>query len=72
MGAKSSRQASQVPAENGDGQATLRAIAKGRVYVVIGYPKEVERLDKNHFNEEGYDALLGSLQEVGRVVLTVL
>ena len=65
MGAKSSSHASQtLPKENGDGQATLRAIAKGRVYVVICYPSAVERLENCHFHEKGYDELLADLQEV--------
>ena len=67
MGAKNSRaQASRQEAatQNGEGTATLRAIARGRVYVVINYPPEVEQLEGTRFNEDSYDGLLAELQKV--------
>ena len=65
MGAKSSRPSTVAQSkENGDGRATLRAISKGRVYVVITFPSAVQRLENCHFNEGGYDELLGDLQQV--------
>ena len=66
MGGKNSRQPPPtLVKENGDGgQTTLRAISKGRVYVVITFPAAVQRLEDCHFNEGGYDELLGELQKV--------
>ena len=65
MGGKSSRQAPAARNKlNGDGQTTLRAISKGRVYVVITFPAAAQRLEDCHFNEGGYDELLGDLQQV--------
>ena len=64
MGGKSSRQARHpLTKENGDGQGTLRAISRGKVYVIITFPAAVQDLDCQ-FNEEAYDELLGDLQEV--------
>lgn len=65
MGGKNSTPSSEVAAENGDGRATLRAIARGKVYVVITYPQEVEQMEESQFCEAGYDALLADLQRVG-------
>lgn len=67
MGGKSSRTlpaAARAKENGGDGQTTLRAISKGRVYVVITFPAAVQRLENCHFNEGGYDELLGDLQQV--------
>lgn len=55
-------------AENGDGEKTLRAIARGRVYVIINYPREVEQLEGNHFHEGSYNKLLAELQTVGHLL----
>ena len=64
MGGKSSRPETHALAkENGDGQGTLRAISRGKVYVIITFPAAVQELDCQ-FNEEAYDALLEDLQEV--------
>lgn len=65
MGGRNSRQASHAPPkENGDKQTTLRAISKGRVYVIITFPAAVQEIENCYFNEKGYDELLGDLQEV--------
>lgn len=75
MGGKSSRQSSQLQVlakENGDGQSTLRAISKGRVYVIITFPAAVEQLENCHFTEAGYDELLGDLQEVMHTTISVM
>lgn len=75
MGGKSSRQSSQLQVlakENGDGQNTLRAISKGRVYVIITFPAAVEQLENCHFTEAGYDELLGDLQEVIYTTIPVM
>ena len=65
MGGKNSRQSSvALTKENGEGQTTLRAISRGRVYVIITFPAAVQRLENCHFNEGGYDELLGDLQQV--------
>lgn len=75
MGGKSSRQSSQLQVlakENGDGQNTLRAISKGRVYVIISFPAAVEQMENCHFTEAGYDELLGDLQEVIYTTIPVM
>ena len=65
MGGKSSRPSTSIATKtNGDGQNTLRAISRGRVYVIISFPPAVQGLENCHFNEAGYDELLGNLQEV--------
>ena len=66
MGGKSSRPPpdARTKENGGDGQTTLRAISRGRVYVVITFPAAAQRLENCHFNEGGYDELLGDLQQV--------
>ena len=44
--------------------ATVRVNARGRVYVVINYPLEVEQMEDVQFNQESCDALLKDLHEV--------
>ena len=41
-----------------------RAIARGRVYVIINYPAIVDTLDDVAFNDEQFRELMLTLQEV--------
>jgi hypothetical protein len=41
-----------------------RAIARGRVYVILRYPKAVEKLEGTSFNEEKFREILHALQQV--------
>lgn len=48
-----------------DGNSTMaRAIARGRVYVIINYPAIVDTLEDVIFNDEQFRELLLALQEV--------
>ena len=67
MGGKPSSRHSPNTAENADGEKTLRAIARGRVYVIVNYPREVEQLEGNQFHEGSYSKLLAELQKVGHL-----
>ena len=70
MGAKQSR--GEIPragtmqrAVDSNGQSVARAIAKGRVYVVIRFPRGLEADGGAHFDSEHFRELLAVLQEVG-------
>ena len=45
---------------------TARAIARGRVYVIVRYPVAVEHLEGTLFNEHQFQKLLSHLQRVSR------
>lgn len=48
-----------------NGQSAVRAIAKGRIYVVIRYPRQVEEEDDGpQFDSMHFRELLAALQEV--------
>ena len=70
MGNKSSN---SLPAEPVDGESTIaRAIARGRVYVIVRYPAAVENLEGTLFNEHQFRDALSELQQVSLVVFFVL
>ncbi len=50
-----------------NGQPQARAIARGRVYVLVHYPKEVERFGGTQFADESFRGLLAELQKVADV-----
>lgn len=48
-----------------EGKSTLaRAIARGRVYVILRYPSSVEKLEGTLFNEHQFREILSDLQQV--------
>ncbi len=48
-----------------DGNSTLaRAIARGRVYVIIRYPHAIESLEQVCFNDLQFKEILQDLQQV--------
>lgn len=49
-----------------NGQPQARAIARGRVYVLVHYPRDVEKVERAHFSNESFRDLLGELQKVGK------
>ena len=64
MGKTHSKQAVDFE-QNGEGNSTMaRAIARGRVYVIINYPAIVDTLDDVAFNDEQFRELMLTLQEV--------
>ena len=52
-----------------DGTGTLRAIARGRVYVIIRYPYVVESIEDTQFSDDHFRELLLDLQKVGNLVM---
>ena len=66
MGNKPSPAGNHVPAtDDVDGTSTMaRAIARGRVYVILRYPKAAERVEGASFNEEQFREILAALQQV--------
>lgn len=63
MGNKPSSES--VPKEQIEGNSTLaRAIARGRVYVILRYPLAVETLEGTLFNEHQFRDVLSDLQQV--------
>lgn len=63
MGNKSS--SNELPKEPVDGNSTIaRAIARGRIYVIIRYPAAVEKLEGTLFNEHQFRDTLADLQQV--------
>lgn len=64
MGNKQSRALEKEPAATDNGKTQLRAIARGRVYVVINYPRGVHDLDTTRFSDEQFRQLLAELQKV--------
>ena len=64
MGAKLSTQENNIPKED-EGSSTLaRAIARGRVYIIMRYPIAVEKLEGTLFNEHQFRDILSDLQQV--------
>ena len=62
MGNKSSSE--NVVANPVDGNATVaRAVARGRVYVIVRYPQVVEKLE-THFTDDNLRKILAHLQQV--------
>ena len=65
MGKTQSKQGAIDVDQNVDGNSTMaRAIARGRVYVIINYPAIVDTLEDVIFNDEQFRELLLALQEV--------
>ena len=67
MGNKGSKSSSnsKFDSDGADGNSTMtRAIARGRVYVIISYPGSVLTLEKTAFNDAQFRDLLMALQEV--------
>ena len=52
-----------------DGTGTLRAIARGRVYVIIRYPYVVESIEDTQFTDDYFRELLLDLQKVGKILV---
>ena len=50
---------------------TARAIARGRIYVVIRYPNVVEKLEGTLFNEHQFREVLSRLQQVSIVLYCI-
>ena len=49
---------------NDNGQPQIRAIAKGRLYVILHYPREVDEREGTEFTDETFRQLLAELQQV--------
>ncbi len=67
MGSKGSKRANGdlVEQTDGPGNSTLaRAIARGRVYVIITYPSSVLGCEQTAFSNSQFRELLMALQEV--------
>ena len=66
MGNKQSSKSVDLPQSNsnGNGQPQIRAIAKGRLYVILHYPKEVDEREGTEFNDDSFRQLLAELQKV--------
>ncbi len=67
MGSKGSKRANGDIPEQTDGQGSstmTRAIARGRVYVIIKYPSSVLGYEHAAFNNSQFRELLMALQEV--------
>lgn len=63
MGNKSSSE--NLPKDEVEGSSTMvRAIARGRVYVAIRYPRTVEKLPGTLFNDDQFRSVLTELQQV--------
>ena len=69
MGNKKSRNIeTPVVADNGEAKAApARAIAKGRVYVLVHYPQEADEAEGTQFNSDQFAQLLAELQQVSCV-----
>lgn len=51
-----------------DGSSTMtRAIARGRIYVVVRYPNAVEKLEGTSFIDDNFRELLTDMQLVRRL-----
>lgn len=67
MGNKSSSGDAQLK-EPVDGNSTIaRAIARGRVYVILRYPAAVNKLGGTHFDDDKFRELLSGLQQVSHL-----
>ena len=65
MGNKSSSSLSTEETAATDGNSTItRAIARGRVYLVIRYPRSLEDAEENFFNTSNYRDIMRDLQQV--------
>ncbi len=66
MGAKQSREEfpSRKDSLEPNGQVQARAIARGRVYVLVHYPREVESAQGVQIADSSFSQLLGELQKV--------
>ena len=65
MGNKNSRSVDLPKHESNDnGQAQVRAIAKGRLYVILHYPREADEREGTEFTDESFKELLSELQKV--------
>lgn len=71
MGNKSSAPGgNHVQNDEVEGTSTLaRAIARGRVYVIVRYPISVEKLEGTLFNEHQFREILSDLQQVSSVII---
>ena len=59
-------QSKELEEDRVDGASTMtRAIARGRVYVVLRYPKSAENMDgETMFNDDQFRYLMSELQKV--------
>ena len=65
MGKGASKVSQDLEHLDGDGTTTItRAIARGRVYVILRYPREVETLEDTSFSDDQFRELLGDIQKV--------
>ena len=68
MGNKSTKSRQDYDVDQTDGTGTLRAIARGRVYVIINYPYVIESMEETQFNDVQLRQLLADLQKVLNLV----
>ena len=64
MGSRHSKASEPVTLPSDNGQVQARAIARGRVYVVVNYPAAVESLGNTQFTDGSFVELLAALQKV--------
>jgi len=64
MGNKSSGRPPVEDAPADQNSSATRAISRGKIYVSIRFPKSVDNLSINGFNDDNYRLILRELQQV--------